>query len=114
MARHPFTAVNLISDPIHGYVELTKTLARDESAAAGLPDEDVAEEDLLEVRRRRDHGEDDVEAAQLGDRVGHPRARLGQRLRSCADPLRERARASPEPGSPLIGQRAAITTSKVA
>src|SRR3954451_16783619 len=45
--RHPFAAVNLISDPIHGYVELTKTLARDESAAAGLPDEDVAEEDLL-------------------------------------------------------------------
>jgi HD superfamily phosphohydrolase len=47
--RHPFAAVNLISDPIHGYVELTKTLARDESAAAGLPDEDVAEEDLLDT-----------------------------------------------------------------
>ncbi|MFL5667853.1 MAG: HD domain-containing protein, partial [Chloroflexota bacterium] len=46
--RHPFAAVNLISDPIHGYVELTKTLTRDESAAAGLPDEDVAEEDLLD------------------------------------------------------------------
>ena len=46
--RQPFAAVNLISDPIHGYVELTKTLARDESAAAGLPDEDVAEEDLLD------------------------------------------------------------------
>ena len=26
MARHPFSAVNLISDPIHGYVELTKRL----------------------------------------------------------------------------------------
>ena len=26
MARHPFAAVNLISDPIHGYVELTKRL----------------------------------------------------------------------------------------
>jgi HD superfamily phosphohydrolase len=47
--RHPFAAVNFISDPIHGYVELTKTLARDESAAAGLPDEDVAEEDLLDT-----------------------------------------------------------------
>ncbi len=49
MARHPFTAVNLISDPIHGYVELTKCLSHDESAAAGLPDEDVAEEDLLDT-----------------------------------------------------------------
>ncbi|MFL5651274.1 MAG: HD domain-containing protein [Chloroflexota bacterium] len=47
--RHPLAAVNLISDPIHGYVELTKTLTRDESAAAGLPDEDVAEEDLLDT-----------------------------------------------------------------
>ena len=26
IARHPFAAVNLISDPIHGYVELTKRL----------------------------------------------------------------------------------------
>ncbi|HUQ44694.1 MAG TPA: HD domain-containing protein [Candidatus Limnocylindria bacterium] len=49
MARHPFAAVNLISDPIHGYVELTKRLARDESGAAGLPDEDVAEGDLLDT-----------------------------------------------------------------
>ena len=47
--RHPFRAVNLISDPIHGYVELTKRLDRAESAAAGLPDEDVAEEDLLDT-----------------------------------------------------------------
>ncbi len=47
--RHPFRAVNLISDPIHGYVELTKRLARGESAAAGLPDEDAAEEDLLDT-----------------------------------------------------------------
>jgi len=46
---HPFRAVNLISDPIHGYVELTKRLERGESAAAGLPDEDVAEEDLLDT-----------------------------------------------------------------
>jgi HD superfamily phosphohydrolase len=49
VARHPFAAVNLISDPIHGYVELTKRLARDESAAAGLPDEEAAEDDLLDT-----------------------------------------------------------------
>jgi uncharacterized protein len=49
VARHPFAAVNLISDPIHGYLELTKRLARDESAAAGLPDEDAAEDDLLDT-----------------------------------------------------------------
>jgi HD superfamily phosphohydrolase len=47
--RHPFAAVNLISDPIHGYLELTKRLGPDASAAAGLPDEDVAEEDLLDT-----------------------------------------------------------------
>jgi HD superfamily phosphohydrolase len=49
MRRQPFAAVNLISDPIHGYIELTKRLGHDESAAAGLPDEDVAEEDLLDT-----------------------------------------------------------------
>ena len=49
MRRHPFAAVNLISDPIHGYIELTKKLAPPESAAAGLPDEEVAEEDLLDT-----------------------------------------------------------------
>ena len=49
MRRHPFAAVNLISDPIHGYVELTKRLAPDESAIAGLPDEELAEEDLLDT-----------------------------------------------------------------
>jgi HD superfamily phosphohydrolase len=47
--RHPFAAVNLISDPIHGYIELTKRLTSDESAAADLPAEDVAEEDLLDT-----------------------------------------------------------------
>src|SRR3954451_9869101 len=47
--RHPFAAVNLISDPIHGYVELTKRLTPAESSAAGLPDEDAAEEDLLDT-----------------------------------------------------------------
>ena len=47
--RHPFAAVNLISDPIHGYVELTKRLAPDQSRAAGLPVEEVAEEDLLDT-----------------------------------------------------------------
>ena len=49
MRRHPFAAVNLISDPIHGYIELTKRLTPPESAAAGLPDEDVAEEDILDT-----------------------------------------------------------------
>jgi HD superfamily phosphohydrolase len=49
VARHPFAAVNLISDPIHGYLELTKRLSREESAAAGLPDEDAAEDDLLDT-----------------------------------------------------------------
>ena len=33
MRRHPFAAVNLISDPIHGYIELTKRLTPAESAA---------------------------------------------------------------------------------
>ncbi len=47
--RHPFRAVNLISDPIHGYIELTKRLAPAESRAAGLPDEEAAEEDLLDT-----------------------------------------------------------------
>ena len=49
MRRHPFAAVNLISDPIHGYVELTKRLTRAEAGFAGLPDEDAAEEDLLDT-----------------------------------------------------------------
>jgi HD superfamily phosphohydrolase len=49
MPRHRFSAVNLISDPIHGYVELTKRLTAGESAAAGLPPEDAAEEDLLDT-----------------------------------------------------------------
>jgi HD superfamily phosphohydrolase len=49
MPRHPFGAVNLISDPIHGYVELTKRLSNAETDAAGLPSEDVAEEDLLDT-----------------------------------------------------------------
>lgn len=50
MHRHgAFAAVNLISDPIHGYVELTKRLERAESRALDLPDEDCAEEDLLDT-----------------------------------------------------------------
>jgi hypothetical protein len=49
MRRHPFSAVNLISDPIHGYIELTKRLTGPEAAAAGLPAEDVAEDDLLDT-----------------------------------------------------------------
>jgi HD superfamily phosphohydrolase len=47
-SRLPFVAVNLISDPIHGYIELTKRLDRGRAALAGLPDEDVAEDDLLD------------------------------------------------------------------
>ena len=49
MPRHPFSAVNLISDPIHGFVELTKRLAAPETSAAGLLPEDVAEENLLDT-----------------------------------------------------------------
>jgi HD superfamily phosphohydrolase len=48
VSRHPFSAVNLISDPIHGYIELTKRISAAESTAAGLPTETVAEEDLLD------------------------------------------------------------------
>jgi HD superfamily phosphohydrolase len=47
--RLPFAAVNLISDPIHGYVELTKRLAPGEARAAGLHEEDAAEDDLLDT-----------------------------------------------------------------
>ena len=47
--RHPFSAVNLISDPIHGYVELTKRLSPGDARAAGLATEGVAEEDLLDT-----------------------------------------------------------------
>ncbi|HEY2917037.1 MAG TPA: HD domain-containing protein [Candidatus Limnocylindrales bacterium] len=49
MTRHPFSAVNLISDPIHGYVELTKRRSAPELRSAGLPPEDVAEDDLLDT-----------------------------------------------------------------
>ncbi len=49
MRRHPFSAVNLISDPIHGYIELTKRLEPGLLDAAGLGPEDVAEEDLLDT-----------------------------------------------------------------
>ncbi len=49
MRARRFVAVNLISDPIHGYIELTKRLSTAESGAAGLPDEEVAEEDLLDT-----------------------------------------------------------------
>jgi len=46
--RAPFAAVNLISDPIHGYVELTKRLAPADARAGGYADEQVAEDDLLD------------------------------------------------------------------
>jgi len=48
---HPrFEAVNLISDPIHGYIELTKRLTPEQAERAGLPTEDAAEEDLLDTK----------------------------------------------------------------
>jgi uncharacterized protein len=47
--RLPFAAVNLISDPIHGYVELTKRLSVRDARAAGLEPEVVAEDDLLDT-----------------------------------------------------------------
>jgi HD superfamily phosphohydrolase len=47
--RLPFAAVNLISDPIHGYVELTKRLAPSDARAADLHEEGVAEDDLLDT-----------------------------------------------------------------
>jgi hypothetical protein len=49
VSQNRFRAVNLISDPIHGYLELTKRLRAGEAEAAGLADEDVAEEDLLDT-----------------------------------------------------------------
>src|SRR3990170_4150662 len=49
MAHPQFEAVNLISDPIHGYIELTKRLTPEQSGRAGLEPEDVAEEDLLDT-----------------------------------------------------------------
>jgi HD superfamily phosphohydrolase len=49
MRRHPFAAVNLISDPIHGYIELTKRLDPAASADLGLPREAAAEQDLLDT-----------------------------------------------------------------
>ncbi len=48
MRRHPFSAVNLISDPIHGYIELTKRLDPGTATALGLPDESAAEDDLID------------------------------------------------------------------
>lgn len=49
LTRHPFEAVNLISDPIHGYIELTKRLTPAAAGAIGLPDEDLAEQDVLDT-----------------------------------------------------------------
>ncbi|MET1232887.1 MAG: HD domain-containing protein [Candidatus Limnocylindrales bacterium] len=49
MAHPQFEAVNLISDPIHGYIELTKRLTAEQSVRAGLLPEAVAEADLLDT-----------------------------------------------------------------
>ena len=46
---HPqLWAVNLISDPIHGYIDLTKRLTPQRALALGLPAEEAAEDDLLD------------------------------------------------------------------
>ena len=45
----PLRAINLISDPIHGYIELTKRMPSAETAAAGLLPEEAAEENLLDT-----------------------------------------------------------------
>ena len=48
-ARRPaFAAINLVSDPIHGYLELTKPVTPAEAAALELPDESATEVDLLD------------------------------------------------------------------
>ena len=44
-----FKAVNLIADPIHGYIELSKRLADDGARAMGHAAETAAEEDLLDT-----------------------------------------------------------------
>ena len=41
-------AVNLISDPIHGYIELTKRLTPEHARRLGLAAEEAAEDDLLD------------------------------------------------------------------
>ena len=45
----PFAAVNLISDPIHHYIELTKRLSAAHAAELGFAPEEAAEEDLLDT-----------------------------------------------------------------
>ncbi len=46
---HPqMWAVNLVSDPIHGYIELTKRLSPEHARALGLAEEATAEGDLLD------------------------------------------------------------------
>src|SRR3972149_12012417 len=49
MAHPQFEAGNLISDPIHGYSELTKRPPPEPGGRAGLAPESVAEEDLLDT-----------------------------------------------------------------
>ncbi|HMJ80777.1 MAG TPA: HD domain-containing protein [Candidatus Dormibacteraeota bacterium] len=49
MAHPRFEALNLISDPIHGYLELTKRLSSSQSQQLDLLPEAVAEEDLLDT-----------------------------------------------------------------
>jgi HD superfamily phosphohydrolase len=44
-----FAAVNLLSDPIHGYIELTKRLGGVQARALGFAPEPAAEEDVLDT-----------------------------------------------------------------
>src|SRR5450756_2191933 len=46
--RPQLWAVNLISDPIHGYIELTKRLTPDHARRLGMAAEEAAEGDLLD------------------------------------------------------------------
>ena len=103
-----FVAVNLIIDPIHGYIELTKRLTRAESAAAGPP---------RRGRRRAGPARHRLAPAAaphqpaaerplgLPDRRAfavHPRARGHARGRRCGRARSTRASATswPRPASP--------------
>jgi len=48
LAHPQMWAVNLVSDPIHGYIELTKRLTPDRARKLGLAPEEAAEGDLLD------------------------------------------------------------------
>ena len=94
--RHPFGAVNLISDPIHGYVELTKRLEHAESAAAGLPAEDAAEDDLLDIRPGSSASGGSASSRALGGSSRRPSTRASPMASaSCTRPGCGAARCTP-------------------